>query len=794
MVVFSQLCYAQRLNTLKITGKVIDINNKPLEFCTATLLKATDSTLVRSSLTNSEGIFLLENISAGQYILAVTSIGYIKYIGKTTNAAADLELNPIVLQMDTKALKEVVIVSKKPLFEQQLDKLIINVQNSITSVGTNAADILENAPGVSMLDGKVSLKGRSGVNVLIDGKPTHLSSADLANRLQSMNSSLIDKIEIIENPSSKYDAAGTGGIINIITKKNQTIGLNGNLGSGVSRGVYNKYNNSINLNYRNKKFNAYGNYSLASNKYLSRTHLHRADVLKFLEAEGERRTVMNNNSFAAGLDYSINKKSILGVLVKGFSDSRDYDQSTFTSIHAPQGAVDSTSSLSRTGDRQWNNIGLNLNYKITLRQGEELSIDLDRSIFTGQTRTDILSDFSYTSPKVRDPYISNVAMPSNLEINSVKIDYSRPFAKGRTFDCGLKYSYVSTDNDVVFNLYTKNQWEIDKGKTNHFIYDETINAAYVNYKHVLGKLQFQVGLRGEQTISKGNSVTLNSQVTQNYFKLFPTAFATYEISKQHKINSAYSRRIGRPAYNQLNPFTYFVDNYNYYYGNPYIAPSYTNSFSFNHIYKDVFLTSLNYSRTTDYISYAYYMETQADSSQIWIETTDNLSAFDNLSLSLSSPIKITSFWTTNNNLVFVYNNSRIVYRDVDIKNSRPAYRFNTTHSISLPRQFKAEVSASYSSLAINGFWAVLPRTAMNVGLRKTFLNNKANINLNIADVFNTMRLKSTMTYNAIDVTDFTKVETRLFRINLTYQFGKSQIKPIKQRTTGTEDEQKRVGY
>ena len=384
-------------------------------------------------------------------------------------------------------------------------------------------------------------------------------------------------------------------------------------------------------------------------------------------------------------------------------------------------------------------------------------------------------------------------MPRRVLIRSLKLDYMLALQNKAVIETGLKYSAVGSDNNARFDLLTNNGWVVDSGKTNQFAYKESIAAGFLNYKDKFRKVEFQAGLRGEYTFSDGNSVTLRKRVQLNYFKLFPSMALNTALNENHKLSIALSKRISRPNYSQLNPFTYVLDNYNYYYGNPYIRPSYTYSLSINHGYKDFLFTSFNASNTTDYISYAYFIEQQTSGADIWIETFDNLNSYKTYSLSFSNPLKFNKHWTSNSNLIFVVNDSRIKYKEADFRTETLSWRFNTLHSIGLPLGLKWEIGGAYQSRHINGFWIVFNRVAINTGIKRSFLKSNASASFQVADLFNTYDIESSLRYTSTKVWERTKNETRLFKLNLSYQFNSNQ-KAVKQRISGAEDEQKRAGF
>lgn len=791
--------FAQNQIKGKVSGEVWDENQKPMEFTTMVLLQAGDSSLVKGAVCDEAGKYAFENIPEGHYMLMASMIGYKKTYSKPfslTATNASVVVPTLQLALEAKNLNEVVVVGQKPFIEQKLDKMIVNVENSIVSSGGTAMEVLEKAPGIMVdKDDKISLKGKQGVIIMIDGKQTYLSASEVSNMLRNMQSNAVESIEIITNPSAKYDAAGNSGIINIKLKKNKNMGMNGNVTAGAGYGRFPKYNGGINLNYRQGKVNAFGNYNYGYNeRYNSNTLIRKVNdgnSLTIFDQYNYRPSQFANHSYKAGLDFFIDKKNTIGLMANGFMNDGQVDVQNNTNIYNGNYRLDSTQRLSNDARYMWGSQAFNLNYKRTFDSTDrELTMDLDYSRFNGQTNDNIENKyFNHVGEEIRQPLFLRSNVPSMVDIKSLKADYLHPIGKAAKVETGIKTSFVTTDNNVQFDSLANGDWLVDTKRTNHFTYTENINAAYLNVSREFKTFSVQLGLRAEQTVSKGNSITMNKVVDRNYLEFFPSVFVSQKLSKDHQLGYSYSRRIDRPSYQDLNPFIYFLDTYTYFQGNPFLKPQFTNSFQVSHTFKGSFITTLGYSHTKDVFT---QVTEQNNATKVTIATMTNLESLDNYSLGLSAPIPVTKWWSTNNNLNVYYNQYRSTYLGSQLNNAQLAMDINTNHSFTLPNDFSAELSGFYRSPFVDGILRGKSMYVVGLGVQKTFWDKKASLKLNVNDIFDMMRFRGSINYQDMDLKILGKWESRQARLTFNYRFGKNEVKPARRRTAGSESEQNRV--
>jgi hypothetical protein len=790
-------------NASKVSGQINDNNGKPLAAASIMLQKAKDSTLVKTAVTNATGNYEIMPVKPGSYFVSATSAG----MKKTSSAVFEVKENEnavaplLAAQPATRDLATVTVSSAKPMVEVKADKTILNVEGTINAVGNDGLELLRKSPGVMVdKDDNLSLAGKNGVRVYIDGKPSPLSGSDLASYLKSLQSSQIESIEIITNPSAKYEAAGNAGIINIKLKKNLTIGTNGSANAGYNIGINARYNAGISLNHRNTKVNVFGNYNFnrGKNEFAIKSTRTTPDSLF-----DQTNTIINRNNgshnFKAGMDYFINKKSTIGVVVNGnVSDNATLTNGPMKIIYKPTSMVDRF--VIATGDNKMNrsNVNFNANYRYAVTGGSELNIDVDYGFFNLRNNQLQPNDYYNGQGTVKQYSTSNrMISPTDITIYSLKIDYEQNFKKGK-LGYGGRIGFVNTDNN-----FSRTSVEDTKvtSESNRFSYDENINAAYVNYNRAFKGFMIQAGLRVENTNSKGRSTgTLNngtatsfdSSISRNYVGLFPSAAITFNKNPLNQWGLTFSRRIDRPAYQDLNPFEFRLNDYTYMKGNTLLRPQYTNSFGITNTYKYKLNTRLNYSHVKD--MFAQIPDTAGSKSLL---TKKNLATQDIVSFNLSYPFqyKWYSFFTNVNASYTMYNakipdlagNIRKV--DLDVA----SVSFYMQNSFKLGKTITAELSGFYNSPSVwQGSFKSKSIYSIDAGIQKTIFKGKGNIKAAVGDIFNTLKFRGDSDFAGQQNTFYGKPESRQFKLSFSVRFGSAQIKAAKQRKSAIEDENKRT--
>lgn len=798
-------CCVSATMAQQITGTVKDANGKPVGSANVALLKAPDSAIVKLAVSDQSGVYRFAGIKEGKYMTSITYVGYQTVYSAPFDVAGNgtLALPEVSLTKLTGNLKNVVVTAKKPMIEVKADKTIVNVENSINAVGSDALELLRKSPGVLLdKDDVISLAGKNGVQVYIDGKPSPLTGADLAAYLKTLQSSQIEAIEIITNPSAKYEAAGNGGIINIRLKKNKAFGTNGTVTGGYNIGIYPKYNGGFSLNHRDRKINVFGNYNYNNSHNESFMNLYRVQLDTLFDQKSTMQFFNKSHNFKGGLDYFASKNSTIGVMVNGnISDNTFKNYSRTVISDNKTGVVDRilVADNSNISDRE--NVNFNLNYRYADSLNRSLNIDADYGIYN--IKSDQYQPNYYYDPTgttIESQYIYNMIAPSEIDIYSAKADYEQDFKKGR-LGFGGKVSYVQTTNNFDrYNVFNSGKI-MDSLRSNDFNYKENINALYVNYnRQFKGGIMIQAGLRMENTNAEGTSTgytssnggytTYDSTFNRNYTDFFPSAAVTFNKNPKNQWTINYSRRIDRPAYQDLNPFEFKLDEYTFQKGNTLLRPQYTNSISVTNTFNYRFTTTLNYSHVNDVFS---QLIDTTEKSKSFI-TKKNLAEQDIISLNISIPFQYK--WYS----VFANINSYYTHYKADFGEGRTvdldAFAMNlyVQQSFKLGKTTTAEVNAFYTSPSIwQGTFESKAMGGIDAGIQQTMLKSKLTMKATVTDIFQTMRWGGTSNFAGQYIKTNGGWESRQLRVSMVYRFGNTQVKAARQRKTAADDESKRVG-
>ena len=763
-----------------IRGNVVDEHQQELSLATIHLLSVSDSTAIRTVFPDNRGHFVLLDVPPGSYRVKAVLVGYKDAFSKimTITATSGTEqLPPLVLQAANTVLAEVAVdAPQRPLVERKPDMLVVNVENSSLAAGNTALDILERSPGVTVdKDDNISLMGKQGVTVMIDGKQTYLSAEQLANLLRSTDGNSIKSIELITNPSSKYDAAGTAGMINIVLKKNQMTGTNGTLTVGAGYGWRHKANTSLRINHKTERLNLFGSYS-----YMNNNSGQDIGIFRTVETGGattafDQTTAFErkhrSHSYRVGLDYNTSSRNVLGLQLSGYTTTGDNTNNSGTLIGADTALPDSTLSTQSLFDGRYLSIAANLNNQFNIdSNGRKLTADVDISRFSNRNQANYNNTFFLPSGDMKgSPLLSRSDMPTVVDIRVAKVDYAHPLARHGKVEAGLKYSNVVADNDMKFENEVGGVWQDDITRTNYFVYKEQVSAAYLNYSVQLGKWDIQAGLRGEYTQSEGNSITLQNRVTRDYIDFFPSVSVNRSISDKHKIGVSYNKRINRPNYSNLNPFAYFLDQYTSERGNPYLGPEYTHAFEFSYSLMEKYHVTAGYSRTNDVIVES--MQQDDETKTTWV-TRDNLAKQTVWYTNFNIPVKLAKWWDTNTNINGFYMGFEGGLGDMYLEQGQYALQVQHNHSFNILPTLSAEAVVNYQSPMVYSIYQISGRWSVDGGLSKSFFDKKANLKLSVSDIFNTRRAYQIKTnYANLNVVINQRHETRVARLTFTYSFG-----------------------
>lgn len=780
-----------------VSGGVVNPDDQPISYADVVLYDQKDSTMVKVGFTDENGRFELATLRTGSFYLQVNFVGFTPYNSKPFLLTAGDKQDIGVLKMrSSNQLDEVTVSAKKQLIEVLPDRTKFNVEGSINAQGSDAFELLRKAPGVVVDNNdNISLMGKNGVRVFINGRPSPLSGDDLAAFLKSLNSNDISSIDIITNPGARYEAEGNAGIIDIRLKKNEKHGANANINLGLAQGITPKGMAGVTANYRNNKINAYGNYSYRQGIHHNWAEFYREQVGQIFESANNFRTEQRNHNVRVGLDYDLTSKQSIGVMASGNFTDHTVRTNTKTEIKDLNSEITERWLISsNTDEGQRDNLDFNIHYNYKLKEGSNLSLDLDYGLFDRES--DSFQPNTYTNA-TRDTTTSQIDFraltPIDINIYSFKADYDQNYLGGK-FSAGVKSRRVVTDNTYAFYELVANQELLDMTRSNQFLYDEWVNAGYLEFKKQQGKWGWSAGLRAEYTLSEGElsdlDGNLDRKTPRDYLDFFPSLGVSFNPNRKNAFNFNYSRRIDRPNYQDLNPFEFKMSELSFRKGNAFLDPQYTHSLKVSHTFNYRLTTSLSYSYVDDF--FAQLMDTiNQEASFIMI---DNLATQQVWNLNVSYPFSINQWWNGYANVNGGYVKNKANYGEgkvVDL--AVPTFNMYAQTSFILPKGFVAELSGWYNA---GGLWGGIfenrPMGGVDAGLQYNFQNDRGNIKFSVGDLFNSMVWGGESDFGAQYVDATGGWESRQYRLNITYLLGNQKVKKNRGRKTGIDEEKDRM--
>jgi len=779
-----------------IQGKVQVENAAPADAATIVLLNSRDSSVVRSTISDRSGIFIFSNLNAGRYLVYITKLKYNKnYSGPyLLGAGKNLDVGIITLNPGVNQLNEIAITGKKDFVEVKADKTVLNVDQNIMASGASLYDVLSTAPGVKVIDEDILYRGGQKALIAINGKPILLSSDELVNFLKNYQSSSISQIELIDNPSAKYEATAGGGMINIILKKNKDLGSIASVSQTAAYGDKYKLNTGFNYSLRTEKLNIFASINFTNNDIPHTISTQRV-IYSGTEADDfdlnyKADVKSYNYSFNLGADYQLTPRQTIGFLINGYDNHSDIDKFNTTNI-ATNGQRDSSINTISTINRNIYNLNYNLNYKANLgKSGKSvLSADVDYSDYHRKSNEDLQNDFFNAAGQVdNDPVFYQDNSPSHIKVRSENIDFSQVLSKTSSIEAGIKNTQVNSNNMIDFEQKTDTGYIQVPSLTDHFLYNERINAAYVKFDGKFNKTGLSIGLRAEQTNSSANSINPDRESDSSYFNIFPDIQLTQELDKNNQLTLFYSRNIKRPNYQDLNPFVSYVDQFNYSTGNPFLKPDYINTFQLSDLYLNKYKVTLSAIVTDNYFHTIFE---QDDVTKVYIVTQANIGTRYQYIAEFNIPVEITHWWQINADFK-AFHEQYDYSIDSVAKKSTNGITLYLNQSFRLTKNLTAQIDGDYESpsyFVISQYKKVYYASA---GLRYSILNNNGSIRLAMNDIFNTDYLNQYHTnfYN-LNLTARDKVGSRFLQATFTYRFGNSAVRA--HATKDSSEELKRLG-
>lgn len=791
---FTALSGFGQMGSLK--GTVSDGNQNPVGYATVAVLSTTDSAMAKGSLTDTTGHFEVTNLNLGTYRLRVTAMGFAPLTSQPvtlTNGQPVVDVGEIRLTAESKTLGEVIVKGERPVVERSMGKLVLNVTNSFFKTATNALDVLKRAPGLIVnQEGAISIKGQYAPVVYIDGKQQPLT----ADELRGLAASDIDQVEVITNASAQFDGE-TRAVINIKLKRNKTLGWKGSLYSGYRQNQrYNGGDLGGSATYKTRQWAYYGRvgYGLYKDYLLG---LGRRVV------RGENtRTEFNNDELLAwtskpltyqfSADFTPNPAHQLGLMVKGNYTSSS-DRLTNLNTQTDYGQTSIHTQLLQTlnvNQSQNQSTAIDLNYKGKLNErGDELAVFGDYAHYNTQKGQDFQND--YLSPEgtmLRQPMVMRGQFPSTITIRSFRADYSHPLGKVGKLELGTKLTWTTSDNDLRYDTLAAGGFVSDPSRSNRFLYDETITAGYAQLSREWGKTQVQMGLRAENTRSVGNSLTLDNVVNRNYFRWLPSVKVQQKLGDTDVLSAGFSRKMRRPAFWELNPFTLYVDPYMYTEGNPFLLPVTHNTTDLTYTHRDITF-SLNYTLDKDVF---VQLPIQDDQTKIVRYTRVNLDTQQKAWFDVSATHTLTKWWKMQHYAQVQYAQTQSAYPTGGMISTRAwSVYVNGRHTFSLAKGYNLDLSYDYSSPGVSYIYTVGASGTLSLGLQKNVLNGRGSLQINANDLLNTYRELFYGQFENLDVWTLQKRNSRQLTIRFTYNFGRSTFNR-NNRNSGSAEEESRA--
>ncbi|GAO42063.1 outer membrane beta-barrel family protein [Flavihumibacter petaseus] len=795
--VFCQISFSQA----KIAGKVQAPDLSPLQDANVLLLKAADSSLVKGTTTNRDGQFAFSDIGPGEYRVLFSGIGFAdKYAESFTLQASDLDLGLIPMTSAATQMAGVTVSARKPLFEQKLDRMVVNVKSSITNVGATVLDVLERSPGVivNRSAGTIAMAGRDGVLVTINGKMTYMPADALIQYLQGLNAANVEKLELIPIPPAQYDASGNAGMINIVLINNPDEGFNGNAAASMAVGPMEGTQPmaSINMNFRKGPLNVYGSYSFSRLAQLQEGHILRTiekpDGEHTVETITDRDPFQRNHDYRLGLDYAINRRTVVGFLVAGYNHKWDMEAQNYSYLKV-NNKIDTTISIANQEINYWRNWMANANISHTVKDGESISFNIDYLQYKDSNPTEYQQQYTDGEGKYLFDQNMNSGKETVINIWATQLDYTRKINEKFSLQMGAKATISRFSNDVLVEKEENGQWVPDMDYTADYSLRENIAAAYVSADFTLSpKTSGKAGLRYEHTTSNLGSDQKANIVDRKYGNLFPSVFISQVVGSNNRLNISYSKRITRPTFNNLAPFLIFFDPKTFISGNPALQPAISHNFKL-----DLLLKKLVFS-----VGYSYEKATIGDF-QNEFDTANNVQTIVAQNLDKSNlfqfmatlPIEVTPWWTSNINLGVYYQEVSAHLKNGQVKEDQWYYTISGAETFRLPKKFTLELSGYYQSKSLFGVAVFNGLGALNIAVQRKICKDQVSLTAGVDDLFssgNKWVFYSEFPQEKVSSHTSIQVSYRMYKVGVSVRFGNKLLKDKRERATASEDERKRV--
>jgi iron complex outermembrane recepter protein len=810
LFIFLQFCLIQTISA-QVTGKVINAEGKPVIAATVLLLKSSDSSVIKTTVTNGNGNYLLESIPVGKYMLQITGTGYESMIAQFELVhQQNKDLGKQIISATMKELEEVTVRSQKPMLQQTAEGLIVNAESSILTKGSNVLQVLERSPGIviNRRDNSIELNGKTGVTVMLNGKLIRMSESQVLDLLAGMSADDIATIELLSSPSAKYDAEGSAGLINIVLKKNKHKGTNGSASVTAGYGYRGKAAAGFNLSRNTDNINFYGSYTFSHNAIYSSMYVDSWQDMPFLGGEihalglDTTHSAFNNHNATIGIDVTLNAKTTIGAGIIYSNNKSAGAKDTYLGYNILPDSLLQYNGRN-AGKSVWNNIVSSVYMERLLRKDEKLSMNIDYLYFNHNAPYEVHGTFvnKHGAAAGNDQALSAPAQrgfaKTSIRVFVGKIDYAKQFGKNVKLDAGIKSTYTQSSSYSGFESLINGAWTNDPQAINNIVMKEGIGAAYASLNSQINpSTNLVTGLRYEYAYTNmNNSKTGEEIVKRRRGVFFPNIFFTRKISERSEAQLSYSKRITRPSYNDLASYVGYNDPTAVYTGNPFLQPTITHNIKLGYKYKN-YTASLLFSRDKNAIS--RYQLTESPAHDMLFISPQNISWQNNLTFQTNLPVKINNWWMMNYGFVGGLRQYKVTYTKQPFEHAYFCYSVNYSNSFKMPQQFSAELSGSYNNVTYNGTQKVEGILRLNLGIKKELANNKGSIQLSVTDILQRELYDihyGTLTEEAFAINNHVIVYTEstkfpVIRVSYSRSFGNNKSKAV--RSTGSNDEQERI--
>jgi len=779
-------------NTGKIEGYVYNPDKEPAAFSTVVLMNK-DSIFMNGTLSGEKGDYSFDKLKSGDYYIMIRNVEFKTYVSDLISLREEqvYSLGNIELKTRLNDLEEIVIKGEKAMVEVHADKMVYNVSASVNSTGKSALDLLSTSPGVRVdMDNNIILQGKSGVQIYINGRPSRISGSDLANLLEGIRSEDIEAIEIISNPSSKYDAEGTGGVINILMKKELSTGFNGTVNGSYSKGVKPRKSVGTNLNFSGNKLNVFSSLNISDDNYtFNRNELMLQDNYS-LDLLSLRPTNRKGLNFSGGLDYKINQEHIISLDAKALVNNRNSPQSSTTYIEDLSAVLPTERLEAETlDDGGSQNYSTNIHYSFTPNRSSEFSADLSYAYYENIKKTDQPNRYYSMDSLLLRSKQSNFDANTGIDLFSAQMDYTTSIGKAK-LSAGAKYSYINTNNELAFYDVVNSEEVINADRSNDFNYLEKVAAAYLMFTiNPTSRISLNGGLRAENTTSLGELISANPGpddiVPGNYTNLFPNLSIAYNDKETHALSLSYGKRITRPNYQNLNPFESKLSELSAWKGNPFLKPNFINNYQVSYSFKRKLIISNTYSITRNY--FANVFETVGEKGNVIIPRNMEKAIINGLSVSY--PLKMTKWWEFSTYLIYNYEayQGSIEGTMIDIKAN--VLDFRMQNEFRLPGDVSMELSVYATSPSVwGGTTTIEANYTIDLGVKREFFNKKLLLQAAATDIFNTgSSYFYSSNYGGMVIDGDVFFDGRRISVNAAYKFGNQKVKTRKSKSSLNEE-------